>query len=164
MLEPDIIQKLRLRYPGIEIEKLMNGLESARNPSALLTARVKEAASKRGSGFAIAVFKHLWDCHQVPTAKQMADWIEARTDRPVDWKLLVDRLRVWPEGKRYPPIPDDDALSEGIAGDSTRWWTPGAHAGQWRGPLIAALRNTRLDPSQVEPYNPPMPSEADPGF
>ena len=92
------------------------------------------------------LFKLIWTADAVPTAKQVADWMEARGDRPADWETLVKRLRAWPEGRKYPPIPDDEALRYGT--DEAKWWEPGAKIG-----TVGAFVRENAPPPEEEEWN-----------
>lgn len=75
-------------------------------------------------------FEHVWALEMVPAPAMLAAWMERQTwQHPhPDLAVLVDRLRRWPAGRRYPLIPDDYAL-EGGTSDDCRWWEPGALRG-----------------------------------
>lgn len=83
---------------------------------------------KNRAAFYIAVMRHLWNGSVVPKPAELADWIEAQKfiDPPPDLPTLLERLRLWPPDKPYPPLPDDDALSEGVNKPDPRWWVPGS--------------------------------------
>lgn len=90
------------------------------------------------------LFKLMWTSEVVPTAKQVADWMEARSDRPADWETLAKRLRAWPEETPYPPIPDNEALTRGASVGDERWWVPGAKIGT----VGAFVRDNALPPDE----------------
>jgi hypothetical protein len=81
--------------------------------------------------FYIGVFNYLWSLPMVPTARDLADWIEAQPweDPPPELPTWLTRLRQWPPGRLYPPLPDDETIQNGVYHPDARWWEPGAQAG-----------------------------------
>ena len=92
----------------------------------------------------------LWGQPVVPTAVAVADsGLLAGLPGGAE---LAGRLRAWPAGEAYPPIPDDRELEARITPGSqagvrrARWWTPGdrlggiSHAGVMRAKLLAGAR------------------------
>jgi hypothetical protein len=95
--------------------------------------------------FIAALLDWMWSGISVPTAKRTADWIEANPDRPPDWENLCRRLRAWPDGRRYPPIPDNDSLTGGARYFDPRWWLPG----EARGPVLALAKQSEESPESA---------------
>lgn len=81
------------------------------------------------AAFLRAAVDWIWSHDRCPTAKQVAGWIELQPNRPQDAPMLCDRLRHWPEGQRFPLIPDDAALRHGLSGAHWEWYEPGSRRG-----------------------------------
>ncbi len=65
----------------------------------------------------------------IPTAKEVAVWLGVRTwlDPPYDLHDVIKWLYAWPEGRPYPPLPEEADLVHALGGSfDKRWWTPGA--------------------------------------
>lgn len=120
----ELIQTLETRYPGVPIRSFIPQIGAdARSPAAVLTYRAKSSFEKSNRRFAAQLFTYLWSLPVCPTAPEVADWIEGQIQRPPDWPQLVNRLRHWPAGSPFTPIPDDDSI---FPRHPHRWWSPGS--------------------------------------